>query len=58
MFLLGLNEFIQTIMFTCSGHDKVVKTLIHNRAKINTINRNGFSALDFASNATRGKFKG
>lgn len=44
-----MNEFL------CSGYAKVVEILINNDAKKNTLNRNGFSALDYAYNATEGK---
>lgn len=40
---------------SCPGHDKAVRTLINNGAKINTLNKYGYSALDFAFNATNGK---
>lgn len=37
------------------GSEKIVEMLIAKKAKINTINRNAHSALDYAYNATGGK---
>lgn len=55
------NDFIERLKFAlekffCLGCEKAVKMLINRGARMNIVNVYGFSALDYAANATEGKF--
>lgn len=58
-----MSEFDQTNLWNgvttigsfCLGCKKAVELLIANGARINSINNDGYAALDYAYNATEGK---